>query len=72
MGGLVFGLLVFGRSEYLAAYDEPSGQVFLAAALGGLRGADHPRPTARRVPASEPVSHDGEALVGAERWWCRR
>jgi hypothetical protein len=35
MGCLVLGLLVLGRSEYLAAYDTPSGQVFLAAALAG-------------------------------------
>jgi len=35
MGGLVVALLVFGRSEYLDAYDSSGGQVFLAAALGG-------------------------------------
>lgn len=35
MGGLVVGLLVFGRSEYLDAYDSPGGQLFLAAALSG-------------------------------------
>lgn len=33
MAVLVLGLLVFGRSRYLDAYDEPSGQVFLSVAL---------------------------------------
>ena len=33
MGSLVVGLLVFGRSEYLAAYDTTDGQLFLAAVL---------------------------------------
>lgn len=52
MGALVLGLLLLGRSEYLAAYDQPSGQVFLAAALAGYaalllrvqRLAEFPRP----------------------------
>jgi hypothetical protein len=35
MGALVIGLLVLGRSRYLDAYDEPGGQLFLAAALVG-------------------------------------
>ena len=35
MGTLVIGLLVLGRSRYLDAYDEPGGQLFLAAALAG-------------------------------------
>lgn len=35
MGGLVLGLLLFGRSEYLDAYDTPGGQVFLSVALLG-------------------------------------
>jgi hypothetical protein len=35
MGGLVVALLVFGRSEYLDAYDSGTGQLFLTAALGG-------------------------------------
>jgi hypothetical protein len=38
MGGLVVALLVFGRSQYLDAYDQPEGQVFLAAALAGYAG----------------------------------
>jgi hypothetical protein len=38
MGGLVLGLLLLGRSEYLTAYDEPTGQVFLGAALAGYAG----------------------------------
>ncbi len=33
MGLLLAALLVFGRSDYLAAYDTPSGQVFLAVGL---------------------------------------
>ena len=32
---LVLGLLVFGRSDYLDAYDEPGGQLFLGASLAG-------------------------------------
>lgn len=35
MAALLLGLLVFGRSEYLDAYDSTGGQVFLAVALGG-------------------------------------
>ncbi len=35
MGALVLGLLVFGRSDYLDAYDESSGQLFLGASLAG-------------------------------------
>jgi hypothetical protein len=38
MGALVVGLFVFGRSEYLQAYDEASGQVFLAVAVAGYAG----------------------------------
>jgi hypothetical protein len=34
MAALVLGLLVFGRSEYLDAYDSTGGQIFLALALG--------------------------------------
>ena len=33
MSGLVMGLLVFGRSDFLDAYDDPSGQMFLGTAL---------------------------------------
>ena len=33
MGSLVLGLLVFGRSEYLAPYDTAGGQLFLGAVL---------------------------------------
>ncbi len=52
MGGLIVGLLVFGRAEYLAPYDEPAGQVFVAIVLviyGALlvrvqRLARYPRP----------------------------
>ncbi|MDJ0768002.1 MAG: hypothetical protein QNJ12_04380 [Ilumatobacter sp.] len=64
MATLVIGLLVFGRSEYLDAYDEPTGQVFLGACLAGYaalivrvqRLAAFPRParfltgTPRRQP----------------------
>jgi hypothetical protein len=53
MGTLVIGLLVLGRSEYLDAYDEPSGQLFLGASLVGYvalivrvqRLATFPRPS---------------------------
>ena len=38
MGALVVGLLVFGRSEYLDAYDTVGGQVFLGLALAGYVG----------------------------------
>jgi Flp pilus assembly protein TadB len=34
MGSLIVGLLVFGRAEYLDAYDTPGGQLFLALVLG--------------------------------------
>ncbi len=53
MGALVVGLLVLGRSQYLAAYDEPTGQLFLSASLAGYvvliarvqRLATFPRPS---------------------------
>jgi hypothetical protein len=38
MGALVIGLLVFGRSEYLDAYDTTRGQIFLGIALAGYAG----------------------------------
>ncbi|HWM21397.1 MAG TPA: hypothetical protein VNO51_17010 [Ilumatobacteraceae bacterium] len=38
MGALVVSLFVFGRSEYLHAYDEASGQLFLAVAVAGYAG----------------------------------
>ena len=38
MGALVIGLLVFGRSEYLDAYDTTGGQLFLGVALAGYAG----------------------------------
>jgi hypothetical protein len=38
MGALVIALFVFGRSEYLRAYDEASGQLFLAVAVAGYAG----------------------------------
>jgi tight adherence protein B len=53
MGSLVVGLLVLGRSDYLAAYDSTGGQLFLALVLGVYavllvrvqRLARHPRPS---------------------------
>ncbi len=33
MGGLILGLLVFGRADYLRAYDTAAGQLFLAVIL---------------------------------------
>jgi hypothetical protein len=61
MGALVVGLLVLGRSQYLAAYDEPTGQLFLSASLAGYvallvrvqRLAAFPRPS-RFLTATEP------------------
>ena len=52
MSALIVGLLVFGRAEYLAPYDEPAGQVFVSIVLviyGALlvrvqRLARYPRP----------------------------
>ena len=35
MGALVLGVLLLGRSQYLTAYDRPTGQLFLGAALAG-------------------------------------
>jgi hypothetical protein len=35
MSALVVALLVFGRVEYLDAYDEPAGQLFLSVSLAG-------------------------------------
>lgn len=67
MGGLVVGLLVLGRSAYLDAYDEPTGQLFLATSLAGyvalIVRVQHlprfPRPgrflTAQTVPRTRGV-----------------
>ena len=38
MAALVVALFVFGRSDYLRAYDEPSGQLFLAVAVAAYAG----------------------------------
>lgn len=65
MGGLVIGLLVFGRSEYLDAYDRPGGQAFLACALAGYaalivrvqRLAAFPRP-ARFLTSGATPQHE--------------
>jgi hypothetical protein len=38
MAALVVALFVFGRSDYLRAYDEASGQLFLAVAVAGYAG----------------------------------
>lgn len=53
MAALLVALFVFGRSEYLRAYDDPAGQAFLAVALVGYaalivrvqRLARFPRPS---------------------------
>ena len=63
MGGLVLGLLLLGRSEYLTAYDTATGQVFLAAALDRLRGIDPPRPASRRISASRSLPHQRHRAV---------
>lgn len=64
MGLLVLALLVFGRHEYLDAYDTTSGQVFLTVALVGYaalivrvqRLARFPRPG--RFLSGSPRRHD--------------
>jgi tight adherence protein B len=53
MGSLIIGLLIFGRAEYLAPYDTPSGQLFLGVVLATYsllllrvqRLAKYPRPS---------------------------
>lgn len=68
MGALVIGLLVLGRSRYLDAYDEPGGQLFLAAALAGYvaliirvqRLAAFPRPS-RFLTAAGATAGRGSA-----------
>lgn len=65
MGLLVLALLLFGRHEYLDAYDTPSGQGFLTVALIGYaalivrvqRLARFPRPA--RFVGSSVVRRDG-------------
>jgi hypothetical protein len=62
MGSLVVGLLVLGRSDYLAAYDTPAGQLFLGTVLAIYallllrvqRLAQHPRPS-RFLTAGAPA-----------------
>lgn len=62
MGALVVGLLVLGRSQYLDAYDEPGGQLFLGASLAAYvalimrvqRLARFPRPS-RFLTATPPL-----------------
>lgn len=64
MGALVIGLLVLGRSRYLDAYDEPSGQLFLGASLAGYvalivrvqRLAAFPRPSRFLTGAGRTIS----------------
>ena len=66
MGTLVLGLLLLGRSAYLAAYDTASGQTFLAAALIGYaalilrvqRLAAFPRPGRFLTAAVDSFSDD--------------
>jgi hypothetical protein len=70
MGTLVLGLLLLGRSEYLAAYDTASGQTFLAAALIGYgalilrvqRLAAFPRP-GRFLTAAAAGFSDDQVIV---------
>ena len=67
MGTLVLGLLLFGRSEYLDAYDAPSGQAFLSVALTGYaalivrvqRLATFPRPGRFLSTSAAHVAPDG-------------
>jgi len=70
MAGLVVGLMVFGRADYLAPYGTPAGQAFLALVLlayGVLllrvqRLARHPRPARFLTLAAVP----GRERVGGE------
>jgi hypothetical protein len=67
MGALVIGLLVFGRSRYLGAYDRTGGQLFLAAALAGYvalivrvqRLAVFPRPSRFLTVGNRPAIEGG-------------
>lgn len=67
MGALVIGLLVLGRSQYLNAYDEPSGQLFLGASLAGYvalivrvqRLAAFPRPSRFLTSAGQSTARRG-------------
>jgi hypothetical protein len=67
MGALVIGLLVLGRSQYLNAYDEPSGQLFLGASLAGYvalivrvqRLAAFPRPSRFLTSAGQSTTRGG-------------
>ena len=69
MGALVVGLLVLGRSQYLDAYDEPAGQLFLSASLAGYvalivrvqRLAAFPRPS-RFLTAAGPGRPERAAI----------
>ena len=71
MSALVVALLVFGRVEYLDAYDDPAGQAFLAVSLVGYvallvrvqRLAAFPRPGRFLGAAAGPRSD----LAGARR-----
>lgn len=68
MGTLVVALLVFGRSQYLDAYDTRSGQIFLSASLAGYvalivrvqRLAAFPRPS--RFLTSTPAQRTAGGL----------
>jgi hypothetical protein len=70
MGALVIGLLVFGRSQYLDAYDEPTGQLFLGASLAGYvalivrvqRLAAFPRPGRFLTASAERQTDAGLAF----------
>lgn len=62
MGSLIVGLLVFGRAEYLAPYDTPSGQLFLGVVLAIYsllllrvqRLAKYPRPSRFLTASVQP------------------
>jgi Flp pilus assembly protein TadB len=66
MGTLLLGLLLLGRSDYLAAYDTAAGQTFLAAALIGYaalilrvqRLAAFPRPGRFLTTSTAPFADD--------------
>ena len=57
MGALIVGLLVFGRADYLRAYDTAAGQLFLGVDPRDLCRAARAGATPGPLPAPEPVPH---------------
>ena len=55
MGGLILGLLVFGRADYLRAYDTAVRPAVPRRRAGDLRRAPDPGPASGALPATEPI-----------------